>query len=110
MFIALEVSLSWNRSLRPIIAAIRRHEPDLAEQLSESSSSVPLNLAEGSKRRGRDMVNRYRIADGSLFESRTNVRLAGARGYLDGMDTREHDELADRAAALVHRLIHPRRR
>ena len=75
MFIALDVSLAWVESLVPIAAAIRKHNRKLAVQLDDSSSSVPLNLAEGSKRRGGDQLYHYGIAAGSLFEARTTVRV-----------------------------------
>src|SRR5687767_2165041 len=101
MFIALDVCISWIKSLRPVIAAVRKHDRSLAEQIQEASKSVALTVAEGSKRMGRDRGHHYNVAAGSHFEARTGVRIAEANGYLDKIDTSKSDSLGDRAGALV---------
>ena len=64
-FETYEVALALVRALRPIVARIRMHDPDLARQLVRSGSSVPSNVAEGARRRGADRLHHYRIASGS---------------------------------------------
>jgi four helix bundle protein len=77
---ALEVALQAVEALQPLVAAIARHDRNLASQLRESGSSVPLNLAEGAGRQGGDRLHHYRIAAGSAREVRTTLRVAVASG------------------------------
>jgi len=110
MFIALDVSLSLIKTLRPIIQRLERRNPAMAKQLVNAASSVALNLAEGSQRRGKDQPHLYRIAAGSASEARTAVQVSRSLGWLDGLDLREIDELFDRQAAVLYRLLNPKRR
>ena len=98
---------------------IQSHDGDLAKQLRRAASSVPINLAEGSRRTGKDRRYLFTVAAGSADEVRTAVQLAQPTakrttqssalvaqswGYLD----REHIagalELVDRVLAMTHRL------
>lgn len=109
MFIALEVSIEVVQLLQPVIARLRRRNRKLAAQLDESSTSAPLNLAEGCKRAGGDQLHHYRVAAGSAYEARTTVRVARSAGHLDGLDLTELHAAMDRQGALLHRLLYPRR-
>jgi four helix bundle protein len=104
MFIALEVSIEVVELLQPVIARLRRRDSKLAAQLSDSSSSAPLNLAEGSQRCGKDQLHHYRIAAGSAREARVTVRVARCAGHLDGLDLAQLDAAMDRQGALLYRL------
>ena len=54
----------------------------LAEQLRRAVVSVPANIAEGFKKRGRpDNARHMNIAEGSLEEARYCLRLAHDLGY-----------------------------
>jgi len=55
----------------------------LAQQLVRSTSSVPLNIAEGAGRFGRDRLQHYRIAYGSCQEAKTTVEILVLSGHLD---------------------------
>ena len=55
----------------------------LAQQLVRSTSSVPLNIAEGAGRFGRDRLQHYRIAYGSCQEAKTTVEILVISGLLD---------------------------
>ena len=81
----------------------------MAKQLINAATSAPLNLAEGAKRRGKDQTYHYTVAAGSASEARMNVELSNALGWLDGLDLGALESLLDRQAALIHRLIAPRR-
>ncbi len=48
-----------------------------------SSSSVALNIAEGTGRFGRDRLQHYRIAYGSCQEAKTTVEILVLSGHLD---------------------------
>ena len=104
MFIALEVSIEVVQLLRPVIARLHKRDRKLAAQLSDSSSSAPLNLAEGSQRGGKDQLHHYRIAAGSAREARVTVRVARCAGHLDGLDLTRLDAAMDRQGALLYRL------
>ncbi|MBU1070592.1 four helix bundle protein [Myxococcota bacterium] len=80
------------------IIAARNLHPILGRQLVASASSVPLNIAEGAGRFGRDRRNRtrfrlatvfvrrlqhYRIAYGSCLEAKTTVEILVLSGRLD---------------------------
>ena len=104
MFIALEVSIEVVQLLRPVIDRLKKRDKKLAVQLSDSSNSAPLNLAEGSQRSGGDQAHHYRIAAGSAREARVTVRVARCAGHLDGLDLTRLDAAMDRQGALLYRL------
>ena len=82
-FRALEISLETIRGLREPVAVIRRRSERLAVQVEMAATSVALNLAEGSRRAGKDRLHHFRIAAGSAAEVRCGLRVAEAWGYLD---------------------------
>ena len=61
---------------------IERSDPDLAKQLRRSSSSVPLNLAEGGYSHKGNRKARYFTALGSANEVRSTLQVASAVGLL----------------------------
>jgi len=73
------------RTMRGMLTAIERRDPDLARQLRRASSSVVLNLAEGSGSFGRVRTQRYRTALGSARETLACLRVAEAFGYVEAM-------------------------
>ena len=65
----LEFTLHIIGLLRPIVAAIARHDRDLASQVKRAANSVALNLAEAfGTRKGTHRVQ-LETARGSLFET-----------------------------------------
>ena len=81
----------------------------VAEQLVRSATSVPANLAEGAGRSGRDRSYHWRIAYGSLLESRSHLELLQLAGAVEVESADEALELLDRVGAMTWRLLHPRR-
>jgi four helix bundle protein len=81
-FIAYELAIDLVRQLREPLAAIRRHDPDLAKQATRALASVPLNVAEANGRAGRDRLHHFRIALGSLRELGAALDVAAAFGWL----------------------------
>jgi four helix bundle protein len=79
------------RSLRSMLAAIERRDPDLARQLRRAASSVVLNIAEGSGSFGRLRVARYRTALGSARETLACLQTAEAFGYVEAVS---HETMA----------------
>ena len=68
MFIAKQVASQVIRTLPVLIAAIVKHDGDLADQLRRAGSSILLNVVEGNRRVGRDRLHFFRIAAGSAAE------------------------------------------
>ena len=67
----------------PYTAAFPKHETyGLSQQLRRAAVSIPANIAEGFRRRGRaDKVRYMNIAEGSLEECRYYLILAQDLGY-----------------------------
>ena len=73
---------------------LRRAE--LSDQLDRASLSVPLNVAEGAGRAGRDQARHYAIARGSAFE---------CLAVLDLLELEGAPHTSTEARAIVIRLI-----
>ena len=71
------------RAMRPLLGGIERRDPDLARQLRRASSSVVLNIAEGSGSSGRLGTARYRTALGRTRETLACLRVGEALGYVE---------------------------
>jgi len=93
----------------PVLRLVRQAPPaarSLTDQTTRTVISVPLNLAEGAGRRGRDREHHWRIAYGSVLEARTALELLVATGGVDMNAAATADELLDRVAAMTWRLVH----
>jgi len=75
------VALEMLTEMAPVIGQIEKRDVDLARQLRRASSSVALNMAEGSGSRGGIRNARYRTALGSARETRACLDVAAALGY-----------------------------
>jgi four helix bundle protein len=85
MLRAYEDMLGALNMMRETIAAIEKRDPDLGRQVKRASSSVVLNIAEGSGSFGRVRTARYRTALGSARETVACLRVAEAYGYAEAM-------------------------
>ena len=75
----------------------------LADQLRRSATSIPANIAEGFRRRGKaDKARFFNIAEGSLSESRYYLILARDLTYCD---TEPCLQLLDEADRLLRAYI-----
>jgi four helix bundle protein len=96
-----------------LVVELVRRTPQSARSLTDQTvravTSVPLNLAEGAGRRGRDRLHHWRIAYGSAREARTALELLVASGSVDAEAAATADALLDRVAAMAWRLVHPAR-
>ncbi len=94
--------------------AIARHRPglpgDLASQVARAAASVPLNLAEGSGRNGRDRIHHFRIAYASALEASAALDLLRRCGLVDAAPAAEALALLDEVRAMTWRLVQPKRR
>ena len=108
MFVAYEVALEIVRELRGVLEVLERHDRDLARQARRAATSIPLNVAEGNRRRGRDRLHLFRVAAGSASEVRAALDVAQAWGYLSEATTGGCRRLIDRELGLLHGLTHAR--
>jgi four helix bundle protein len=65
---------------------------------------VPLNIAEGGRRVGKDRKHHWRVAAGSADEVRVALRTAVAWGDLDVAATKPPLKLIDRVIAMLWRM------
>ena len=109
-FIALELALAAADIVLPLLDAVPPRHRKLGEQCHESTSSAPLNLAEGGGRFGRDRSYHYSIALGSAQEAKTALHLLRTVRAVDVGEADRGIHALDRACAATWRLLHPRQR
>jgi len=105
-FDAFDVALELVRSLREPLSAVAERDPSLAQQLRRAAASVPLNLAEGRRRSGRDRIHLWRVAAGSADEVVASLRVAEAWGAVEAAAIAPALGLCDRVLAMLWRLTH----
>ena len=99
MLVAYDVALDLIRALRPVVAQLRKHSPDAADQVERAASSIVLNLAEGDRRHGRDPRRFFDMAHGSAGEIRGALDLADAWGW--DIESKQARTLLDRELGLL---------
>ena len=107
-FDAHDVAKEVIREVGPLVAVVRQHDPDLAQQLKRAAQSILLNIGEGSRRLGRDRKYHYAIASGSAKETLDAIDVAEAWLYVSATATGGVRVLLDRQLALLWRLTHSR--
>jgi four helix bundle protein len=105
-FDAYDIALEIVAAVAPLVDRIRRRDPDLGRQLRRALSSIPLNLAEGRRRQGKDRQYHYTIAAGSTDEVAAALDVAVACGWLEGRASTPALNLLDRELAMLWRLTH----
>jgi four helix bundle protein len=90
------------RDVRPYAERIARFDRDLARQLRKSSTSVPLNVAEGSGLRGCRRRLSYEYALGEARETLANLETAEAIGYLPSIEAQLRQRLDHIIGTLVN--------
>ena len=106
MFDVLEVSLEAVAALREPLRVVRSRDGDLYRQLRRAASSMPLNIAEGSRRVGKDRRHFWRVAAGSADEVRVALRTAVAWGDLDAALAEQPLQILDRVIAMLWKMTH----
>jgi four helix bundle protein len=66
-----------------------------------SASSIAANVAEGSRRVGKDRTHVLRIAAGSAQETQAHLQVALAWGYLEPSQVEGATKLIDRQLSLL---------
>jgi len=104
---------AWQHAQRLTVECARaaRRFPDyeqdaLADQLRRACYSIPLNIAEGSARRGAREYRRYLdTAWGSLAEVQTALEIARDVGYLELPDFGRLEALAVETSKTLYGLL-----
>jgi four helix bundle protein len=100
------VALEMVRGLAEVLVALEQVDRDLARQARRAATSVPLNLAEGNRRAGKDRLHLFRVAAGSADEVRAVLDVAEAWGYVPTSKLEQPREHLDRILAMAYRLTH----
>jgi len=98
-------ALQLYRSVRFIIAQFPRGEADLRSQMRRASRSVPFNIGEGVGKRGRARAAAYEVALGEAKELIVALDCVEIDELAPPDQIVEAQDLADRAAAMLTRLI-----
>jgi four helix bundle protein len=102
MLVAYSNGLDLIRALRPVVAELRKHSAEAADQVERAASSVVHNVAEGSRRHGRDPRRFFVIAQGSAAEIRGALDAAEAWGW--PIESEHARTILDRELALLYGL------
>jgi four helix bundle protein len=108
MLVAYTVSLDLIRSLRPVVQQLAAYSSEEVNQLVDAANSITRNIAEGSRRSGKDMRRFYWYAHGSAAEVRAALELAEAWGW--AVETGPSLRILDRLIGLLWGLTHDRPR
>jgi four helix bundle protein len=103
-FQCYQLAISAVRLVRPLIEQVERSDRDLGRQMRRAASSVPLNVAEGSRSAGRNASVRYSTAMGSAQEMIAALETAEALGYLDGAQLPKALDRFDHVVAILWKL------
>jgi four helix bundle protein len=94
-------SIELLSSIEAIASRAPKGYAAMGDQLRRASLSIPLNIAEGTGRAGRDAKRFFRIARGSAFECAAIIDSFLAVQSLEAKDVANHLELLDRLAAML---------
>ncbi len=103
-FQVYQVSLEGIRSLRQPLVKIRTCDPKLFGHIREAASSVPMNIAEGHRRSGKDRPYHFCVAAGSAAEVRSALEVLEAWGDLEARENAPALKLLDRVLAMLWKL------
>ena len=101
-----EYSYQLIEELRPLVAAIRRRDRSLADQLMRAASSISLNIAEGDVSDPGNQRSRFFTAAGSASESRAALRVAIGWRHITPAEAASAQALLDRIVAILWKLTH----
>lgn len=98
-------ALSLYRKISRIVAQFPRGEADLRDQMKRAARSVPFNIGEGVGKRGNARAAAYQIALGEDKELIVALDCVEIDGLAPLDDIIEAQDLADRIAAMLTKLI-----
>ncbi len=77
----------------------------LLDQLKRAALSIPLNIAEGTGKSGRDARRFYGIARGSAFECAALVDVMEVQGWISEKEARKGRSLLERIGAMLTKMV-----
>ncbi len=102
----------WQKSMDVLVLVYKftskfpTHENfGLTSQMRRAAVSIPSNIAEGSRRRGKDGRNFLVIAFGSGSELETQLEASWRLGYGDAADLRSTESLLDEVMRMLNKMI-----
>jgi four helix bundle protein len=98
------ISLETVAALRGPLRDIRSKDVGLSRQVRRAGSSIPLNIAEGGRRVGKDRKHLWRVALGSADEVRVALRTGVAWGDLEETRLERPMALLDRVVAMLWKM------
>jgi four helix bundle protein len=102
----LNVALEAIELRRPIVARIRKHDRNLARQITDAANSSVLNTGEGALSDAGTRRSRYQSAAGSANEVRVGVLAAIRWGYVTEPGSAQVLSHYDRIVAMLYKLTH----
>lgn len=104
--VRLAVGIKTASHTKFLTLPLPRVECDLRRQMNRAAISIPLNIAEGWKRKGRRAAyqNHISIAMGSHAELETQLEICFRNRFLDPSTTVGTINLLNRAGQLLERL------
>ena len=94
-------ALAIVRTLVPVVEAIRRKQPSLADQLDRAADSTVLGIAEGSRSVGKSRALHYSRGAASMDEAIACVDLALAKGHIAAFDQATRERMRKVVGTLI---------
>lgn len=98
------LALELASQIRRLLPEIQRFDRDLATQLRKATTSVPLNISEALRRRGRDRGHLLSVALGSAAEVQAILDVSIAMALFDSDSVTDLEPTIDRICAMLYRL------
>jgi four helix bundle protein len=102
----LNLALEAIELLRPLVARIKKHDRNLARQLTDAANSSVLNTGEGALSDPGTRRSRYQSAAGSANEVRVGILAAIRWGYVTEGTSVQVLSHYDRVVAMLYKLTH----
>jgi four helix bundle protein len=100
-------SLDFLRLVTPLADRCPTQHKELADQLRRAALSIPLNIAEGNGKTGKDGRRYYQIARGSVMECGAIVDAATIFGLVTAEEQKDAAQLLDEMVAMLTRMTRP---
>ena len=102
----LNLALEAIALLRPIVVHIKKHDRNLARQITDAANSSVLNTGEGALSDPGTRRSRYQSAAGSANEVRVGILAAIRWGYVSEAGSAQVLNHYDRIVAMLYKLTH----
>ncbi|HEY6727787.1 MAG TPA: four helix bundle protein [Polyangiaceae bacterium] len=102
----LNLALDAIELLRPIVIRIKKHDRNLARQITDAANSNVLNTGEGALSDPGTRRSRYQSAAGSANEVRVGILAAVRWGYVSDAASAQVLSHYDRIVAMLYKLTH----